>query len=101
MPLFLIPIFAWIAAWLGEDLVRRGIRKALYVSLSLAATAVFFGVIMAGMDSLTAVLPADGVEFAEAILPRNLTLCLSLIIGARIARYVYDWKERVTDKVTS
>ena len=71
------------------------------VAISISLTATFILTIEAAANSLAIALPPDVVAFAVAVLPQNLSACISVIAVARIGRWVYDWHITIAKSLTS
>lgn len=101
MGLFFTSLIGTVLAFFAKDLVLRGVKKGVYIAGFLAATYAFFTVISNLTVGLAESLPGDLVDFATSVLPRNLDECTSLLVTARIARYVYDVQDKIAEKVTN
>ena len=52
------------------------------------------------LSPISATLPPASLALAVAILPSNLNACISVVIAARIARWVYDRNMKIADKLS-
>lgn len=52
-------------------------------------------------SSISTTLPPDVIAFAVAVLPTNLSTCISVIAVARVTRWVYDWHISIAKTLAS
>ena len=69
--------------------ILTSLTAALVLSLDTLAT------------SISATLPSDVTTFAAAVLPTNFTACISVIVVARVTRWVYDWHVTIAKQLAS
>lgn len=102
-PLAAIP---WLAAVLGAAFyalikflvgyVGRRLAVALAaVALVLALTAALFAGMMASIASLNHFTPPPIQQAFSLIVPMNLPLVFSVVLSARILRWVYEWNIKI------
>jgi len=75
-------------------------KTIAYVALVGVLTAALFLTFTALLAPISANLPASSVALASAIFPSNLNACISVVISARIARWVYDRNMKIADKIS-
>ncbi|WP_375541117.1 DUF5455 family protein [Nitrosomonas sp.] len=71
-----------------------------YVAIVAVLTAALIALFSSLLSPLSQTLPAGSVALAAAILPSNLNACISVVISARIARWVYDRNMKIADKLS-
>lgn len=104
-----IPVLAgipWLAGVLGAGFTailqffiktfskRFAVAAALIVSLA-ALTAGFFAAVTAAINGIQYVAPPAIAEGMALLLPSNVNACLTAIVTAYTARYVYSWQSRI------
>lgn len=84
-------IFTWFMSYMTKRLAF--VAAAIIVIVSLT-TALF-----AGIHSLTAglvyVLPAAITQSVGLFAPSNLSLCISVLVSAKMLRYAYEWNIKI------
>jgi len=79
-----------LAALLGLSLAKKTIFLAAAITASISMTLGLALTIKAMYAGIIIDLPAWAVGGAM-FLPGNLALCISVLISAKIARFIYDW----------
>lgn len=79
-----------LAALLGLSLAKKTIFLAAAIAASISITLAFAYSIKAMVLTVVVDLPAWAATGAM-FLPSNTGLCISLVISAKIARFIYDW----------
>ena len=69
---------------------------AIVGSLTLTLFVLFDGL----ATSVAVAIPAGVSEFSATLLPGNLNQCISILISARVAKWVYDRNVKIADKVS-
>lgn len=85
---------AWIIA-------SKTAKTIAYVALVGLLTVALILVFTTALAPLARTMPADSAAFAAALLPSNLKSCVSVIIAAYIARWVYDRNLKIADKLSN
>jgi len=75
------------------------VASAVVVMISLTAGLIFALETLA--DTLAASLPSGVVAFSQAVIPTNLNACISVIVTAMVARWVYDRHMQIIGMLTS
>lgn len=84
--------FFFVGAKLGKTIAYVAVVTALTSALILTFTTL--------LGPISRTIPPDAVIFASAILPANLNACVSVVISARIARWIYDRNLKIADKLS-
>jgi hypothetical protein len=88
-------IFAGIFGFLAKYLTKRFALFAAFVVGILALFSVFLGVIAGLMSGLSYALPSEWTQYSGYIMPSNFKPCITAILTAHIARYVFSWNTRI------
>ncbi len=83
--------FAGLVVWFAQFFTKRLAVIAAAVAFMAGLTTAMFVAIQSLVGALTLAVPAVVVQGAGFVLPSNLSLCISLIVTARMLRYAYDW----------
>lgn len=75
-------------------------KTIAYVALVGVLTAALFLTFSTLLSSIAVSLPSDSVALASAIFPSNLNACISVVISARVARWIYDRNMKIADKIS-
>lgn len=96
---FVQAIVAWIATvataffvYLTTMMTKRLALALVAITVILSLALAFFLAIKAMIYSITVMTPDYIQNGINCIIPSNLVPCLSLVLGARIARQVYQFK---------
>lgn len=76
---------------LGVSLAKKAVYAATAAAALLALTTAFIAVVKALLYGIVATLPAWAATGAALLLPSNLSACISAILAAKIARWIYDY----------
>lgn len=106
MPLPVLAGLPWVASILGglfsalfgffaKYLTKRLAIVVAAISAIGGLTAAFFALLNTAMGALTATVPPDVSIVLSHVLPDNFQLCISTLLGAQSARWVYEWNVKV------
>lgn len=88
----LIATFAgFLAQWFGR---RAAIRLSIITAM-LSFLGIFIAAVNAAVSGLSVVLPSAVVIGASWFMPDNINACISACISVRLAKYIYDYQQRV------
>ena len=85
--------FLWLTSGIGKTIAYVAIVATLTVALFVGFEAL--------VAPLARTLSADHIALIQAFTPSNLNQCVSVVIAARIARWVYDRNVNIADKLSS
>lgn len=88
---FFSALFSFFATYVTKRLALVAAAVVLLISL----TAAFWAALEGLVSGLSFALPAPYVAMFDHFVPGNATACLSIVISARLFRYVYDWNSLV------
>lgn len=106
MAIFAVAGIPWLASVLGalfgglltffaQFLTKKLALTAAFVTASLGLFGVFFSVIWGLMQGINFAAPPELGMALSFIVPSNAPACLSVILSAHVARWIYDWNTRV------
>jgi hypothetical protein len=102
-----MPILLLIASYFGFSLsaetlriTSKVLRVGAFVVVAIALTAALIAGFNAALSTVSVALPNEVLVVAVSLLPSNATACISVVLSARIARFVYDWNVRIADKLS-
>lgn len=88
---WLASALASIAGFAGAGIAKKTVFATAAVAASIALT-LALGVVIANLlTGIVATLPAWAVAGAGMFIPDNASACISALITAKTARFVYDW----------
>lgn len=90
MAAWLAPLFASLAAFFGQWMAKKTMIVTSFVAGSLALTTAFVVAVKALLAGIVAQLPSWAVGVGYFV-PDNAALCLSAVLTAKIARWIYDY----------
>lgn len=79
-------VVGFFAARMTAKVAMVGTAVAVITTLTIALVTLFSAL----AASLSAALPPAALQFAQSFLPGNLNACVSVVIAAMVARWVYD-----------
>lgn len=96
----------WLLAGIGSiagsflgHMSRDTLKKLVIIAKVVAALVVFiaaiFTTLTALVNGIAAVAPPGLNQAASMIVPDNITLIVSTLVSARIARWVYEWNVKI------
>jgi len=88
-------LFASVFGFLLKYLTKRFALFAAFVVGLLALFGVFFAVISGLMSGLSYVVPSEWTMYSGFVLPSNTNPCITAIVTAHVARYVFSWNTRI------
>lgn len=80
-----------VLSYVGAHLAKKTVFALAAVAAALSLTAAFVFVIKGLLAGMSLVLPDWAVVGAAMFLPSNTALCISALISARVARWIYDY----------
>lgn len=102
-----MPLLGWLASFLGLSLsaetmriTAKVARVVAFVGIVIALTAALIAGVTTGLSSISASLPSEVLLVAQALLPPNAVGCISVVVSAHVARYIYDWNVKIADKLS-
>lgn len=87
---FLITLITNLAGFFGLQLAKKTALAAAAIAASIALTLALTAAISALLTGIVATLPST-IAAGAYILPSNTSACIAAILGAKFARFVYDW----------
>lgn len=104
-----IPVLAglpWLAAviagivssvfsYAAKFISKRVAVVLVAIGLIAASTTAFIALVNSLVSSLSVVVPPFLSLAVSLVVPDNTAACVSVLISARIARWVYEWNVRV------
>lgn len=78
-------IIGWFAALMGKKVSAALIAVGLIVTLTTA----FWALIKTLIDGIAVAAPTELTIAASWVIPDNVSICLSAVISAKIARYIF------------
>lgn len=88
-------LFAGLVEFFAKWLTKRVALTAAFIAASLGLFAVFFAVCWSAMQGIVVAAPQELSMALSFIVPSNAPACLSALLTAHVARWVYDWNTRV------
>lgn len=85
-------LFAGVAGYLAAFVSKRLAVRVLVLTVMVTLTAGLYQTLSTAMASLAVSVPQWVIIGASWVLPSNLTTVISVVVGARLARWVYDWQ---------
>ena len=87
---FIISLFGSIASFFAISVTKKTAYIAVMISASIALTTALYSVVTNLLTGIYYAMP-DTVAAGAAFLPSNTAVCLTAVITAKTARFVYDW----------
>jgi hypothetical protein len=88
-------LFSSLVSWFMQFVTKRLAVVAAVISGFVALTVAF----LAALEGLVSVIllnsPIELTFAAQLIIPSNFTLCITTMLTARTARWVYDWNIKI------
>jgi len=88
---FFLQIATSIASILGISLAKKTIFATAAIAAFTAVTGAFVLIIKGLLMGLVYTLPPWAAQGVGLFLPTNLSACISIILGAKIARWLYEY----------
>ncbi len=82
--------FTSLIGFLATMATGRVLIVTAAVAAITALTVGFIAFINTMAGSMSQALPAEVLAFAQAVMPRNMATCLSVILTANIAKWIYQ-----------
>ena len=89
---FLAGLAGSLTAFFAKYLTKKLAITAGALTAIAAVTTAFWLAIKSSIAAIGLITPPFFNEAMAFIVPWNLEVCISLIIAARVMRYVYEWK---------
>lgn len=80
-----------IAAFFSVELTKKVLFATAAVAALLTLTGAFVVVVKVLLVGIAYVMPGFVATGMALLMPTNLTVCLSAIFSARVARWIYDY----------
>ncbi len=84
-------LFASLVGVFAGSLAKKAVYAATAAAALLALTTAFVAVVKGLLSGIVATLPTWAAAGAGLLLPSNLAACISAIIVASVARWIYDY----------
>lgn len=97
---WLISLVGNLAAFFGLQLAKKTVLIGVVIAASVALTLAMGVAITNLLGSITAALPTD-LASGAAFLPSNTSACISAVISAKVARFIYDWNMKNLEMASS
>ena len=105
----MIPVlagFPWLASILSAIVlsflsffVRIFTKKMAFVAFFVSASALFTSAFFSALESLVSTISLSVPDYfnvaCQMIVPSNSTACISVMISARVLRFIYDWNIKI------
>lgn len=88
-------LVAGLVGFFAQVLTKRFAIVALAVAVVAGIVAAFYAAMLAAIQSIAAVLPAEVIQAAGLVVPSNAVAVVSAVLGAQAARWVYDWQVKI------
>jgi len=88
---FFVSLAGSILGYFGQALTKKTLFATAAVAAFVSLTTAFVLVVKALLVGIVYVLPPWAASVAGLILPSNFSVCISALISARIARWIYDY----------
>jgi uncharacterized membrane protein YjjP (DUF1212 family) len=88
-------IFTGLLTFLSQYATKRVALVGSFIIAVGVVTTGFFAVLEGLIQAITVVAPTGFLESFALFLPHNTTACISAILAAKLARWVYDWNIKV------
>jgi len=88
-------LFASTVSFLALYITKRVAIVLVAIAAIIAMTASFIAAIEALLVGIAVATPAEISIAASWFIPSNATTCLSIILSAYLARWVYEWQIKI------
>ena len=89
---FIGGLFASLVTWFAKFFTNKAAFHFAVVTAILSVTSVFAATIYSLYAAVAAVAPSGTACGMSLIVPWNAVPAVSIIMGARVIRWVYEWK---------
>lgn len=97
---FLVPFFTSLATFLAQYFTKKAAVSVAMVSGVVAVTAAFYAVIQGLIQGIGATVPnSDFVMIFWAVWPTNGAACISAILGAQVAGFVWRYQKKMIETI--
>lgn len=87
---WIVGIVSQLAALIGLSLTKKATYVAAAIATSISLT-LALGVFIASLMTTIGYGLPSWAQAGAIILPANLPYCISAVIAAKVARFVYEW----------
>lgn len=91
----LAALFVAIFKFIAGLFTKRLLIIAAVVSVVGGFTAVFYQGMLAALNSVSNITPSFLNQAAGLVIPDNVPALISILVSARITRWVYEWNVKV------
>ncbi len=97
---WLINLVGSLAGFFGIQLAKKTALITVMLAASVALTLALAVAITNLLGGITAALPTD-LSAGAAFLPSNTSACISAVLTAKVARFIYDWNMKNLEMASS
>lgn len=88
---FFVSLVGSVVGYFGQSLAKKTLFATAAIAAFLALTTAFVLVVKALLVGIVYVLPPWAASVAGLMLPSNFSVCISALISARVARWIYEY----------
>lgn len=88
-------LFGGLVQWLAKYVTRRVAIVAAVIVLLFGMITAFFAAINAAVASISVLTPPGFNQAMSMVMPDNVPGLISILISARILRWVYEWNVKI------
>lgn len=97
---FLVPFLTAIATFLGQYFTKKAAVSAAMIAGVVAVTATFYAAIQALINGIAVTIgDSDFVMLWWSIWPTNGATCISAILGADVAAFLWRYQKKMIETI--
>lgn len=90
-------LFIGLVEWFAKYFSKKLAIMATLITFITVLTATFIGATEALISTVSVNLPSQATVLIGGVMPSNMNECISVVLAARISRFVYEMNVRFAE----